>query len=91
MLQAMEQDRVYIKLGNDNNTYLLLVDESVSPHTKVSTQCFNSSYFIQSTLNKSRSWSYREMDRVKVSLIVLEHGGFGGGATHKSCTCVSHC
>lgn len=48
----------------------LLMDESVSPHTErkrqwpeISIQCFNSSYFIQSTLNKSRSWAYREMER----------------------------
>lgn len=58
--------------GWNDNTYHLSVDESVSPHTErkrkrqwpeVSIQCFNSSYFIQSTLNKSRSWAYREIER----------------------------
>lgn len=96
-LQALEQDREYIKHGTNDNTHRLFVDESVSPHTErkrkrpraeVSIQCFNSSYFIQSTLNKSRSLAYREMEREsRLRVIVLEHEGVGG-ATHKSCTCV---
>ncbi len=34
MLQALEQDREYIKQGTNDNTYRLLVDESVSPHSE---------------------------------------------------------
>ncbi len=34
MLQALEQDREYIKQRRNDNIYCLLVDESVSPHTE---------------------------------------------------------
>lgn len=50
------------------------------PRAEVSIQCFNSSYFIQSTLNKSRSWAYGEIEREsRLRVIVLEHEGVGGG------------